>query len=156
RRYSRFQLMMGAEATGLIEEGGRVVGLRATTANGPLEVGTGLVIGADGRHSTVRATAGLRVQTLGVPMDVLWFRIPRRDSDPAAVMARIVRGRLVVLIDRGSYWQVAYLIRKGSLGDVRSLGLEAFRADVARAVPFFADRLPGITSWDEIKLLTVT
>jgi 2-polyprenyl-6-methoxyphenol hydroxylase-like FAD-dependent oxidoreductase len=155
RRYPSFRLRMQAEATGLIEDGDRVVGLCAATAEGPLDVRADLVVGADGRHSTLRAAAGLKVRTLGVPMDVLWFRIPRHDCDPEAVMGRIVRERLVVLIDRGGYWQVAYLIRKGSLGDVRSHGLEAFRADVARAVPFFADRLEAIATWDEVKLLTV-
>jgi 2-polyprenyl-6-methoxyphenol hydroxylase-like FAD-dependent oxidoreductase len=156
RRYPGFRLMTNTEATELIEDAGRIVGLRATTPEGPLEVRADLVIGADGRHSTLRAAAELKVRDLGVPIDVLWFRMPRRDSDPAAVMGRIVRERLVVLIDRGSYWQVAYVIRKGSLDDVRRHGLDAFRADVARAVPIFADRLDAIANWDEVKLLTVT
>jgi 2-polyprenyl-6-methoxyphenol hydroxylase-like FAD-dependent oxidoreductase len=156
RRYPSFELRLKAEATGLIEDAGRVVGLRAATAEGPIEIRADLVVAADGRHSTLRAAAGLEVRSLGVPMDVLWFRMPRRDGDPEAVMGRIARERLVVLIDRGTYWQVAYLIRKGSMDDVRSRGLDAFRADVARAVPFFADRIEAIAGWDDVKLLTVT
>jgi len=155
RRYTTFELRMNAEVTDLVMDRGRVVGLRADMGDEPLDVHADLVIGADGRHSTTRHKAGLAVNELGVPLDVLWFRLPRRDDDPSEVMARIVRERLCVLIDRGSYWQIAYVIRKGTFGQVRSQGLEAFRADVRRAIPFIGDRVDTL-ELDDIKLLTVT
>ena len=155
KRYPSFALRMEAEVTGLIEEGGRVVGLRANTPEGPIEVHADLVVGADGRHSIVREAAGLHVDALGVPLDVLWFRLLRRDDDPSEVMARVTRGRLAVMIDRGSYWQIAYLIRKGAYDAVKARGIESFRAEVRSAIPFLGDRVETIEGWDDVKLLTV-
>jgi 2-polyprenyl-6-methoxyphenol hydroxylase-like FAD-dependent oxidoreductase len=155
RQYPNFALKMRAEATELVEEDGRVVGLRAVTADGMLEVRADLVVGADGRHSTVREKSGLEVEELSVPMDVLWFRVERVPGDPANIMGRIVPNRLVVLIDRGSYWQVAYLIKKDSFEEIERAGLRAFQADVRRAVPFFGDRVKALADWNDIKLLTV-
>ena len=155
KRYPSFALRMEDEVTGLIEEGGRVVGLRANAPEGPIEVHADLVVGADGRHSIVREAAGLHVDALGVPLDVLWFRLPRRDDDPSEVMARVTRGRLAVMIDRGSYWQIAYLIRKGAHDAVRARGIESFRAEVRSAIPFLGDRVDTIAGWDDVRLLTV-
>ncbi|HEV7478464.1 MAG TPA: FAD-dependent oxidoreductase [Burkholderiales bacterium] len=153
--YPGFRLMMQAEVTSLIEENNRIVGIRGTTAQGPLEVRSDLVVGADGRHSTVRERAKLEVRDFGAPIDVLWFRLSRLPSDPSATMARFGGGRLIVMLNRGDYWQCAFVIAKGSLEALRSRGLEAFRVRLSAAVPFAADRMAEIASWDQLKLLTV-
>jgi 2-polyprenyl-6-methoxyphenol hydroxylase-like FAD-dependent oxidoreductase len=155
QRYPSFHLRMRAEAVDLIEEGGRVRGVRVDTPAGPLEVRADLTVGCDGRHSTVRARAGLRVEDLGAPMDVLWFRLPKRANDPEESMGRFEAGRIVVLIDRGDYWQCAFLIPKGGYEDTKRAGLPAFRRSVIEAVPLFADRVEDLTDWDHVKLLTV-
>jgi 2-polyprenyl-6-methoxyphenol hydroxylase-like FAD-dependent oxidoreductase len=153
--YPGFRLEMQAEVTGLIEEKGKVVGISGTTPQGPLEVRADLVVGADGRHSMVREAARLEVADLGAPIDVLWFRLSRRHDDPAATMARFGAGRILVMLNRGDYWQCAFVIAKGSMEATRSRGLEAFRGRLAAAVPFAADRMMEIASWDQVKLLTV-
>ena len=155
RRYPAFHLRMRAEAVDLIEEGGRVRGVRATTPDGPLEIRADLTVGCDGRHSTVRARAGMRVEDLGAPMDVLWFRLPKKAGDPDESMGRFEAGRIVVLIDRGDYWQCAFLISKGGFEDTKRAGLPAFRRSIAQAVPLFADRIDDIQDWDRVRLLTV-
>src|SRR4051812_33040311 len=153
--YKGFRLVMQAEVTNLIEEGGKVVGVRGTSAQGPLEVRADLVIGADGRHSTVRQQAGLEVADLGAPIDVLWFRLSRSAADPEATMARFGGGRILVMLNRGDYWQCAFVIAKGSMEGIRSRGLDAFRAQLATAASFAADRMAELTSWEQVKLLTV-
>jgi 2-polyprenyl-6-methoxyphenol hydroxylase-like FAD-dependent oxidoreductase len=155
RHYPTFRVRMRAEVTGLIEEGDRVVGVRATTPEGPLEVRAGLTVGADGRHSTVRAQAGLAVLDLGAPMDVLWLRFPRRPGDPRQPLGRFNRGKIFILLDRGDYWQCGYVIPKGGLDEIRSRGLPAFHADLAQAAPFLGDRVEALDNWDDVKLLTV-
>jgi 2-polyprenyl-6-methoxyphenol hydroxylase-like FAD-dependent oxidoreductase len=146
---------MRAEVTGVIEEAGSVVGLRATTPDGPLEVRADLVVGADGRHSVVRADAGLQVLELGAPMDVLWFRLSRRPGDPEETTGRFDLGRIFIMINRGAYWQCGFVIPKGSLEELRERGLEAFRDSVGRIAPFAADRVGELPDWDAVKLLTV-
>ena len=155
-RHPTFSLRMRAEAIRLIEEAGRVAGVVAATPAGPLEVRADLVVGADGRHSVVRRKAGLQVEELGAPMDVLWFRLSRRAGDPDQTMGRFEAGRILVLINRGDYWQCGYVIPKGSLDRIRGAGLEAFREEVARLAPFAADgRVSELRGWDEIRPLTV-
>ena len=154
-RYPAFALWMRAEVTGLVEEDGRVVGARVSTPEGPCEVRADLVVGADGRHSTVRAAAGLPVVELGAPMDVLWFRLSRRPDDRGETMGRFEAGRIFITIDRGEHWQCGYVIAKGSLDELRRRGLDAFRADVARLAPFARDRVGELRDWDDVKLLTV-
>jgi 2-polyprenyl-6-methoxyphenol hydroxylase-like FAD-dependent oxidoreductase len=154
-RYPTFQVRMNAEVTDLIEEGGLVVGLRAKTPNGPLEVRSALVVGADGRHSVVRAKAGLSVEEFGAPMDVLWFRISRKSHDPVDPMGRFDTGRIFIMLNRGDYWQCGFVIAKGSLSEVHAKGLAAFRDSVAALAPFVADRVQELREWDPIKLLTV-
>ena len=153
--YAAFRLEMRAEATGLLEEAGRVIGVRGIAASGPFEVRADLVVAADGRSSALRARAGLRVEDLGAPMDVLWFRLSRSPGDPEATMGRFDVGRIFVLINRGSHWQCGYVIPKDGAGEVRRGGLEAFRASVAALVRFAADRVGEIRDWDDVKLLTV-
>jgi 2-polyprenyl-6-methoxyphenol hydroxylase-like FAD-dependent oxidoreductase len=153
--YPAFHLWMRAEAVGLIEEGGRVVGVEVVTPEGTRDVRADLVVGADGRHSTVRERAGLPVQELGAPMDVLWFGLSRTPSDPEASMGRFDPGRIVVLINRDRYWQCGYVIPKGTLERLRAAGIEAFREAVAGAAPWARDRVGELRSWDDVKLLTV-
>ena len=155
RRYPSFHLRMQAEATDLIEDGGRVSGLRATTPAGTLVVQADLVVGADGRHSTVRRCAGLEVEDIGAPIDVLWMRLPRRPSDGTAPLGRFGAGKIFIMLDRGDYWQCAYVIPKGGFDEIKAKGLDAFRAAVAEIAPQFGDRVRELGSWDDIKLLTV-
>lgn len=154
-RHPAFALRMDADVTELIESGGKVGGVRAITPTGPLEVRADLVIGADGRASLVRAQAGLSVEELGAPMDVLWFRVSRAVSDPAETMGRFEAGRIFLMICRGEHWQLGYVIAKGTLDGIRARGLEAFRADVARLAPFVRDRVGELRDWGDVKLLTV-
>jgi 2-polyprenyl-6-methoxyphenol hydroxylase-like FAD-dependent oxidoreductase len=155
RRYREFDLRMRAEATALIEEGDRVVGVRVQTPDGELTVHADLVVGCDGRHSTMREKAGLQTDEYGVPMDVLWFRITRRDSDGADVFGHIEAGVLLVMLDRGDYWQCAYVIPKGGIDQVQANGIEAFRNRVVALSPFLADRIGELKSFDDVKLLSV-
>jgi 2-polyprenyl-6-methoxyphenol hydroxylase-like FAD-dependent oxidoreductase len=155
KRYAAFQLILQAEVTELIEESGGIVGVRATTPNGPLEVRADLVVGSDGRHSIVREKAKLPRDEFGAPMDVLWFRLPRNPEERGPALGRIVAGRMMVTINRDTYWQCAYLIRKGAFDDIKEAGLPSFRDDVVSVVPFFRDRVDELKSWDDIKLLTV-
>ena len=154
-RYPSFRLWMRAEAVGLIEESGRVVGVEAMTAEGGRQVRANLVVGGDGRHSVVRERAGLEVRELGAPMDVLWFRLSRRPDDPANLMGIFSSGRIFVLINRDSYWQCGYVIAKGTIDEIRRLGIEAFRESVARIVPYARDRVAELRGWENVSLLTV-
>ena len=155
RRYPLFHLHMRAEVTGLIEEGGRIVGVRATTPDGELVVRSALVVGADGRTSVVRERAGLTVEDIGAPMDVLWMRLSRRESDGAEALGRIAAGRMFVMIDRGDYWQCAYVIRKGAADEIKAQGLDAFRNAIVEVAPLMRDRVEELKTWDDVKLLTV-
>jgi 2-polyprenyl-6-methoxyphenol hydroxylase-like FAD-dependent oxidoreductase len=155
RRLPAFRLITEAEITGLVEEDGRVAGVRVRAATGPLEVRADLVVGADGRHSVVRAAAGLPVEELGAPMDVLWFRLSRASGDPGETMGRFDIGRIFILINRGDYWQCGFVIPKGSLETLRAQGLDAFRRTVARLAPFAAGRVGEIAGWEDVRLLSV-
>ena len=156
RRFPGFHLKMRARVTDLLMEDGRVLGLQAETPEGQLEVRADLVVGADGRHSDVRMRAGLKVEDFGASMDVVWFRLSKHASDGQQLLGRIQAGVVFVTLDRGDYWQCAYVIPKGGFEQLRSRGLEAFRAAIAGLNPEFADRLQEIASWDDLKLLTVT
>ena len=155
RRFPGFRVLMRAQATDLIEKDGTVVGVLADTADGTVELRAPLVVGCDGRHSLVRQKASLAVQDLGAPMDVLWFRVSRKPDDPDATMGVFEAGLVFVVINRGDYWQCGYVIPKGSIEAVRGGGLAQFRAQLARTMPLFADRVGELGDWDQIKLLTV-
>ena len=155
KRAPSFHLMMRSEVTDLIEEDGRVVGVRATTAGGPTDVRALLTVGADGRHSVVRERGGLRVEDLGAPIDVLWMRISRAPSDPAEPIGRFDMGRLLAMIYRGDYWQCAFVIPKGGYDATRRRGLEALREEIAALVPFLRPRVGELRDWNDVKLLTV-
>ena len=155
RPYPGFDLKMQTEVTDLLEEQGRVAGLRAKTPKGTLEIRADLTIGADGRHSLVRERGGLASTNLGAPMDVLWMRLSRKPADPGQTFGRFDAGRILVLIDREDYWQIAYAIPKGTADDLRQRGLPAFQEELARLAPFLLDRVSELSGWDDIKLLTV-
>lgn len=155
RRYAGFDLRMEAQALSLIEERGRAVGVRSKTPNGALDIRAGLVVGADGRHSTLRAQSGLAVEDFGAPMDALWFKLPRESSDTLGTMGRFDAGRIFVTLNRGDYWQCAFVIPKGANDAVRARGLDAFQGEVARLAKVPLARAQSIASWDDVKLLTV-
>jgi 2-polyprenyl-6-methoxyphenol hydroxylase-like FAD-dependent oxidoreductase len=156
RRYKTFDLRMQAEAADLIEENGRVVGLIAKTPDGALTIRADLTVGCDGRHSTVREKAGLKSDDYGAPMDVLWFRVSHKDGDSVDKFGHIEAGKLMVMFDRGDYWQCAYVIPKGGIEGMKSEGLEAFRGQVVEMSPFLSDRVGELKTWDDVKLLSVT
>ncbi len=151
RALPKFRLLLSTEATGLIEDDGRIVGITSTAG----DIRAALTIAADGRHSVLREAAGLEVEDFASPMDVLWFRISRRPTDPKDTFGHAEAGRLMVLINRGTYWQIAYLIPKGGDAALRGGPIERFRADVGRVTPFLGDRVGEIAGWDQVKLLTV-
>jgi 2-polyprenyl-6-methoxyphenol hydroxylase-like FAD-dependent oxidoreductase len=155
KRYPGFHLRMRAEVTGLLEEGGRIVGVRATTPEGPLEVRAGLTVGADGRHSTIREQGGLEVVDVGAPMDVLWMRLSRLPTDPEQPMGRFDQGKIFVMIYRGEYWQCGFVIPKVGYDEIRKRGLDSLRQDILEIAPFLGDRVSELGDWDAIKLLTV-
>jgi 2-polyprenyl-6-methoxyphenol hydroxylase-like FAD-dependent oxidoreductase len=155
-RYPRLSVKMNGEGLTLIEEAGRVVGLRAMIDGRETEIRADLVVGADGRHSTVRAQTGLPVLDLGAPMDVLWFRITHRQGDPGELLGRFGTGHVMVMIDRGDYWQCAYVIAKGSADKLRAEGIERMRARLAPLMPGFENRMGELASMDDFKLLLVS
>ena len=155
KRFPTFDLRMQAEAVDLIEEGGRVAGVRAQTPEGTLDIRADLVVGCDGRHSTVRERAGLDVENLGAPIDVLWFRLSRHAADTPETFGHVEAGRMMIMLNRGDYWQCAYVIPKGGIDAVKREGLDAFRQKVLAMSPFLGDRIGELDGWDKIKLLTV-
>ena len=155
KKYAAFDLHMKTEATDLIEADGCIAGVRAKTPDGELEIRADLTVGCDGRHSTLRERAGFHVEDIGAPMDILWFRMSRRDSDTGETFGHMEAGRMFVMINRTDYWQCAYVIPKGGIDAVKARGLEAFRDGIAVMSPFLRDRLGEIKSWDDVKLLTV-
>ena len=155
RRYTTFRLLMNAEVTDVVRAGERVTGVRARTPDGEVEIEAPLTIGADGRRSIVRERAGLTVETLGAPIDVLWLRLSRRDTDRAETLGVIRSGRVVAMLNRGDYWQCGFVIPKGGAAELRERGLETFQHEIATMVPFLSDRVAEIRTWDDAKLLTV-
>jgi len=155
RAFKTFELRMEHEISGLIEEGGRIVGVRVKTPTGPQEIRADLVVGADGRQSVVRAQAGLVVDNLGAPIDVLWMRLSRRADDPGQVFGYVEGGHIFVMFDRGDYWQCAFVIQKGGFDDLKRRGMDAFRETLASIEPTLRDRLGELGDWSDVKLLTV-
>jgi 2-polyprenyl-6-methoxyphenol hydroxylase-like FAD-dependent oxidoreductase len=153
--YPTFHLIMEAEVTELIEEGNAVAGVKATTPEGEIEIRAGLVVGCDGRKSMVRERAGLQVESLGAPIDVLWFRLSRQPTDPGQVLGRFVTGKIMVMLNRDSYWQCAFVIPKGAFEGIKQRGIESFRADIVSIASFLSDRVDELQDWESIKLLTV-
>ncbi|WP_088347586.1 MULTISPECIES: FAD-dependent oxidoreductase [Rhodomicrobium] len=155
RRYPKFKLMMNTEAVDLRWQDERVVGVVARGPEGEFNIASTLVLGCDGRRSTVREKAGLKVEDIGAPMDVLWFALTRLPDDPIDPVGNFGAGRIFVMIYRGDYWQCGYVIAKGGLEDVRRRGLQAFRDDIEALAPFLHGRSAEVTSFDDLKLLSV-
>ncbi|HEY1663516.1 MAG TPA: FAD-dependent oxidoreductase [Verrucomicrobiae bacterium] len=155
KKFLSFSLKMKHEVTGLILENDRVVGARVNTDDGPLEIRADFVFGTDGRHSVVRQSAGLELQDFGVPIDVLWFRLPKPNSATDFLLGRIRNGQMLVTIDRGDYFQIAFVIPKGGFEKIQRDGLENFRKTIVAIVPEFHDAINELDDWNKIKLLTV-
>ncbi|UFX48674.1 FAD-dependent oxidoreductase [Bradyrhizobium sp. 41S5] len=155
KRFPSLQVLMSAEATDLIRRGDAVAGVHLKTPDGPIEIEADLTIGCDGRHSIVREHAGLDVEEIGAPMDVLWFRVGRRRDETENLFARIDHGKMMVTFDRGDYWQCAYVIAKGQYEAVKARGLPALLDDVLRLAPILKAGIADVKSFDDVKLLTV-
>jgi 2-polyprenyl-6-methoxyphenol hydroxylase-like FAD-dependent oxidoreductase len=155
KRFACLNVMMNATATDLIRSGDAAVGVTADTPEGPVEIRASLTIGCDGRHSIVRERAGLEVEEIGAPMDVLWFRAGRRANETENLFARVQTGKMLVTFDRGDYWQCAYVIAKDQFDAVKARGLDAFRNDVIGMAPVLSAGMADVKSWDDVKLLTV-
>ncbi len=155
RSFPGFHLRMQHEAVEVVREGDRIVGVQARTPDGTVEIRSDLVIGCDGRHSSMRKAAGFEVIERGVPIDVLWFHIGRHSNDPEQVLGNLNYGKALVLINRGDYFQAGLLIRKGSFAEVQNRGLDAFRQAIRQVAPYLGDRVDELKDWEQIKLLTV-
>lgn len=155
KRYPSFRLLMNTEATDLLVEDGLVTGVRAKSPQGQLAIHADLTVAADGRHSVIRQKAGLEIVNLGAPMDVLWTHISRGENDPSITLGRVDAGKILVMLNRRTYWQCALVIPKGAYDELRARGLTAFRAQLAALAPFLRDRVEELTDWEQIKLLTV-
>ncbi|GIQ73261.1 FAD-dependent oxidoreductase [Bradyrhizobium sp. RD5-C2] len=155
KRFPSLKVLMNAEATDLIRRGDAVAGVHVKTPDGPIEIEADLTIGCDGRHSIVRERAGLDVEEIGAPMDVLWFRVGRRRDETENLFARIDHGKMMVTFDRGDYWQCAYVIAKGQYEAVKARGLPALLDDVLRLAPILKAGIADVKSFDDVKLLTV-
>jgi len=156
RAYPEFHLRMESEVTGLIVENNRVAGVRAKTKQGALEIRADLVVGADGRHSTVRKQAGFEVIDLGAPIDVLWMRIPKDKTDPEQTLGRFQAGKILVMLNRGDYWQCAYVIAKGTFEEMKREGMPAFRKGLLELAPSLGNRVETLKDWSDISLLSVS
>ena len=154
RRYPTFHLRMQTEVVGLIEEQVRIVGIRANTPSGPIEVRADLVVGADGRNSVIRHCSGLAIEDLGAPTDAFWMRLSKRPDDPQ-LFVLADRGKLLAMLDRGDYWQCGFPILKGSAEEVQRRGIEQFRAGIVEIAPFLRDRVTELRDWNDLRLLTV-
>jgi len=155
QRHASFTLRRQADVTDLLLRSGEIQGVVATTPEGRLEVRADLVVGADGRHSIVRERAGLAIEAFGAPIDVLWFRLPHRADQRAATAGYIGAGHILVMLDRGSYWQCGFVIAKGSYDRIRARGLSALCDEIALLAPVAAGSLSELQNWDDVKLLTV-
>ncbi|WP_407146443.1 FAD-dependent oxidoreductase [Bradyrhizobium sp. ORS 86] len=155
KRFASLKVLMTTEAIDLIRRGDTVTGVRANTPDGTIDIEADLTIACDGRHSTVRACAGLEVEEIGAPMDVLWFRVGRQPDATENLFARVEPGKMLVTFDRGDYWQCAYVIAKGQYDAVKAKGLPALLDDVVRIAPILKSGIAEVKSFDDVKLLTV-
>jgi len=154
-RYPGFTLLHEAAVTGLLKEDARITGVKVVAPKGTIEIKANLIIGADGRSSDTRRLAGLQVINTGAPIDVLWFRLSKTKADPPQTLGRFEQGKMMVLLNRGDYWQCAYVIMKGDLDNIKASGLEGFHKDITAICPFFQGRVMELTDWNDIKLLSV-
>jgi len=155
RRFDCFRLLMRHEAVGLTRGAGRITGVDVETPDGPVQIRASLVVGCDGRHSVIRKAAELEVREYGVPIDVLWFRLTRHGGDPEQLLGNINFGRVLILINRGDYFQAGLIVRKGSFEELKLGGLDAFRKILLQIAPYLGNRVEELNDWDRIKLLSV-
>jgi 2-polyprenyl-6-methoxyphenol hydroxylase-like FAD-dependent oxidoreductase len=155
RQFPNFHLRMGCEVLDLVREGAHTVGVSIATQDGPEEVRAELVVGADGRHSMIRESAELEVEDIGAPMDVLWLRLSRREGDPVETLGYLAQGHILVMIERETYWQCAYVIPKGGYSEVEQLGIDLLRRQLVAIAPFLQNRVTELSSLEHVKLLTV-
>ena len=155
KRFPTFQLHMQTEVVDLLIEDNRVAGVRAKAPGGELEVRADLVIGADGRHSIIQARAGFERREFGVPIDALWMRISKKPGDPEQSFGFFEQGKLLVMLDRGDYWQCGFVIPKGGFDEIKARGLPQFQNDIVSFAGFLGDRVAELNDWSKIKLLTV-
>jgi 2-polyprenyl-6-methoxyphenol hydroxylase-like FAD-dependent oxidoreductase len=155
KRFASLKVMMSTEAVDLIRNGNRIAGVRAKTADGTIDISADLTIACDGRHSTVRERAGLQVEEIGAPMDVLWFRAGKGPNETERIFARVDPGKMMVTFDRGDYWQCAFVIPKGGYEAVKARGLPLLLNDIVRMAPVLKSGISDVKSWDDMKLLTV-
>jgi 2-polyprenyl-6-methoxyphenol hydroxylase-like FAD-dependent oxidoreductase len=156
KQFASLNVMMSTEAIDLLRDDERITGVKATTPDGVIDIEADLTIACDGRHSLVRERAGLEVEEIGAPMDVLWFRAGKREGETENLFARVDPGKMMVTFDRGDYWQCAFVIPKGQYDAVKARGLPALLADIARMAPILKSGLAEVKSWDDVKLLTVS
>jgi 2-polyprenyl-6-methoxyphenol hydroxylase-like FAD-dependent oxidoreductase len=156
QRYPNLDVRLKCEALDLIERDGRVVGVRAKGPEGDLDIEARLVIAADGRSSALRAKSGLQGVDLGAPIDVLWMRLPRKPDDANVPLGRVGPGHFMIMIERGDYFQCAFVTPKGGFDAIQAEGLDAFRQRIVEAAPLTRDRVQALKTWDDVKLLTVT
>jgi 2-polyprenyl-6-methoxyphenol hydroxylase-like FAD-dependent oxidoreductase len=155
KRFPSFQLHMETEVVDLLIENDRVIGVRAKTPRGQLQVRADLVIGSDGRHSIVQPRAGLERREFGVPIDALWMRISKKQDDPEQSFGFFQHGKLLVMLDRGDYWQCGFVIPKGGFEEIKARGLPQFQNEIVSFAGFLRDRVDELDDWSKIKLLTV-
>jgi len=155
KRFASLKVMMNTEAVDLIRRGETIAGVRASTPDGVIDIEADLTVACDGRHSTVRERAGLEVDEIGAPMDVLWFRVGRKADETENLFARVEPGKMMVTFDRGDYWQCAYVIAKGRYEAVKARGLQALLDDVVHMAPILRSGVADVKSFDDVKLLTV-
>jgi len=155
KRFAKLNVMMNAEATDLIQSGNKVTGVIASTPEGPIRIHADLTVACDGRHSLIRERARLEVEEIGAPMDVLWFRAGKRADEKERLFARVETGKMMVVFDRGDYWQCAYVIAKGQYDAVKARGLDAFHRDIVAVAPALQHGITDVKNWDDVKLLTV-
>ncbi|HEY6155136.1 MAG TPA: FAD-dependent oxidoreductase [Candidatus Udaeobacter sp.] len=155
KEFASFQLLMQHEVVDLMFDRQRVTGVRVKTPRGELEIKADLVIGADGRHSIIQARSGLKREEFGVAIDVLWMRISKKQDDPRQAFGFFERGKLLVLLDRGDYWQCGFVIPKGDFDEIKARGLQQLQEDIVSFAGFLRDRITELDDWEKIKLLTV-
>lgn len=155
RRFPSFELRVEHEVIDLLFEGERVIGARIKTPNGLMDVRADLVVGCDGRSSIVRDRAGFKPREYGAPIDVIWMRVSKREPDAEQTLGFFRHGKLLVLLDRGDYWQCGYVIPKGGFDAVKARGLSAFQEELVGMAAFLRDRVAELDDWEKIKLLTV-
>lgn len=155
KRFPNLSVLKSTEAVELIEDGERIAGVIARNQNGSLRITADLTVACDGRHSAMREQAGMIVKDIGAPMDVLWFKVGKPQGSVQSVFARVQTGQMMVMLDRTTYWQCAYVIAKNGYEAVKAKGLDDFRSNIVKLAPGTREHIGDVKSWDDVKLLSV-